>query len=96
MALLNEKDNQQPLTSQGDEADEEMQESDTTNFSEDQLKNEDYPAEDNPDRIEDPDDLHEIRVDDDLDEPDTEKLHPSKDIDSFDDTLSEELDEDTP
>jgi hypothetical protein len=35
-------------------------------------------------------------VDDDLDEPDTEKLHPSKDIDSFDDTLSEELDEDTP
>ncbi len=99
MASAFEKDeHQQPLTTQGDSGEKEEQLSGTTNLSEDQLKKERDPAEDNPDRIENPDDLHEIKVDDDLNEPDTEKLQPSKDkdVDSLDANLYGELDEDAP
>ena len=69
-------ENQQPLSTQGDANEKEEQLGGTTNLSVDQLKEEgntSNPGEDNPNDIENPDDLHEIRVGDDLDEPDADQ-----------------------
>lgn len=97
MALINEDDNQdKPLTTQGGTADDEKQPGDTTELRQDQ--NDVAPTEDNPNHIENADDLHEIQVDDDLNEPDADEYQPGRkdDNESFDNTLSSELDEDTP
>ena len=67
---------QQPLSTQGDANEKEEQLGGTTNLSVDQLKKEgdtSNPGEDNPNNIENPDDLREIRVNDDLDEPDADQ-----------------------
>jgi hypothetical protein len=69
-------ENQQPLSTQGNANEKEEQLGGTTNLSLDQLKKEgdtSNPGEDNPNNIENPDDLHEIRVDDDLGEPDADQ-----------------------
>lgn len=66
----------QPLGTQGDANEKEEQLGGTTNLSVDQLKKEgdtSNPGEDNPNNIENPDDLHEIRVNDDLGEPDADQ-----------------------
>ncbi len=68
-----DNENQQPLSTAGSTGEKEDEMGGTTNLSIDQLKQEgdnNGPPEDNPDRIENPDDLHEIEVDDDLFEPD--------------------------
>lgn len=69
-------ENQQPLSTQGDANEKEEQLGGTTNLSVDQLKKEgdtSNPGEDNPNNIENLDDLHEIRVNDDLNEPDADQ-----------------------
>lgn len=73
-------ENRQPLSTQGDASEREEQLGGTTNLSVDQLKKEgetSNPGEDNPNNIENPDDLHEIRVGDDLDEPDADRQKPA-------------------
>jgi len=73
------EENQAPLTTQGNAAEQEENLGGTTNLSIDQLKEEGSIAdftEDNPDRIDDPDDLREIRASDDLNEPDPEEDLP--------------------
>jgi hypothetical protein len=75
-------ENQQPLSTQGDANDKEEELGGTTNLSVDQLKKEgdtSNPGEDNPDNIENPDDLHEIRVNDDLGEPDADQQQSRSD-----------------
>jgi hypothetical protein len=72
-------ENERPLSTQGSANEQENQLGGTTNLSPDQLKQESgiaNPSEDNPDRVENPDDLHEIQVDDDLNEPDPDELQP--------------------
>jgi hypothetical protein len=69
-------ENQQPLSTQGDANEKEEQLGGTTNLSADQLKKEgdtSNPGEDNLNNIENPDDLREIRVGDDLGEPDADQ-----------------------
>lgn len=64
----------------------------TTNLSLDQLKKEKgtySPLEENPDNIEDRDDLHEIRVGDDLNEPDAEDTGLTDDKEQPDDNDKE-------
>jgi hypothetical protein len=68
-------ENGQSLSTQGDTNEKEEQLGGTTNLLADQLNEKSGAAgstEDNPDHIENPDDLHEIQASDDLDEPDTE------------------------
>lgn len=68
--------NNQPLGTQGDTNEQEDQLSGTTNLSLNQLKKEGGTTENegnNPDRLTDKDDLNEIRVADDLDEPDMDE-----------------------
>lgn len=68
-------ENQTTLSTQGDANEQEDQLGGTTNLSLDQLKKEGgitNLTEDNPDRIADKDDLHEIQAGDDLDEPGAE------------------------
>lgn len=73
-------DNQQrPLSTQGNEEEQEDQMGGTTNLPLDDLEKEGDPAgslDENPDSIDNPDDLHEIQVDDDLDEPDADQYEP--------------------
>jgi hypothetical protein len=67
--------NQQPLSTQGDADEKEDQLGGTTNLSLDQLKKEGdsgSPAEDNLNRLDNADDLHEIQAGDDLNEPRTD------------------------
>jgi len=82
MELQNENSSQ-PLTTQGDATEQEENMGGTTNLSLDQLKKEGgvaEPDEDNPNRIADPDDLHEIQAGDDLDEPDLDDEQPDAPI----------------
>jgi len=70
---------EQPLSTQGNNEEKESQLGGTTNLSLEDLKKEGDPehfVENNPDRIDNADDLHEIQVDDDLDEPDTNECEP--------------------
>jgi hypothetical protein len=69
---MNNED-QTTLSTQGDTNEQQDQLRGTTNLSLDQLKEAGGIAgasEDNPDRLENPDDLHEVQAGDDLDEPD--------------------------
>jgi hypothetical protein len=82
-------DEQQPLSTQGNNEEKENQLGGTTNLSLDDLKKEGDPehtVENNPDRIDNADDLHEIQVDDDLDEPDIDECEP----DNADEQYSEQ------
>ncbi|WP_154402512.1 hypothetical protein [Mucilaginibacter endophyticus] len=74
----------QPLTTQGDTDNKADQLGGTTNLPPEQLKKEggiSSSDEDNPYNISDPDDLHEIRVGDDIGEPDPEGFQPNQDND---------------
>jgi hypothetical protein len=74
-------ENQQSLGTQGDNNDAGKQIGGTTNLSLDQLQQEGgianaTPADENPNRITNQDDLNEIRVGDDLGEPDVDEYQP--------------------
>jgi hypothetical protein len=92
MALINEEDDQQLSTTQST-SEEQKQPGGTTELRQDH--NDVAPTDDNPNHIENPDDLHEIQVDDDLNEPDTEELQPGK-KDDIDKNLPGDLGEGTP
>lgn len=75
-------ENQQSLTSQGDIGEETEALGGSTNLSLAQPKQQsgsDSPAEENQNRLEDEDDLNEIRAGDDLGEPNVEEYQPDED-----------------
>lgn len=70
---------QQHKSTQGNIEEKDNQLGGTPNMPLDALKKEShnkYYPESNPDQIDDPNDLHEIQVDDDLDEPDADEYQP--------------------
>jgi hypothetical protein len=77
--MINDENND--FTTQSSNEEKEGQLGDTTNILAQQLKEEGGNAistEDNPDNIENPDDLHEIQAANDLDEPDKDSLQPTE------------------
>ena len=70
--MIQENNNTQTATQDGSAADQQQNPGGTTNLSLEQLKEAHAAGEttgDNPDQINDEDDLHEIQADDDLNEP---------------------------
>lgn len=94
MALKDEQD-QQLSGRDSENAKKDQQPNEIKDSQQDQSKKQRTAIEDNPNHIENPDDLHEIQVDDDLGEPDVEALQPKK-KDDIDKNLPGELIEGTP
>lgn len=79
-------ENSQSLSAQGNSLEKELQLGGTTNLSLEQLTKDRgvaNPAEDNPNGLTDQDDLNEIRVGDDLNEPDVEEYQPDDQDNDF-------------
>jgi hypothetical protein len=78
MMTLKDEQDQQLSGRDSENAKKDQQPDEIKDSQQDQSKKQRTTIEDNPNHIENPDDLHEIQVDDDLDEPDVEALQPGK------------------